>query len=81
MHPTSDPQQTPVHQSTVTPAPFGNQPKQASLLDYDDHEAATINTKTSSLNMNHEPMVPSGKPLERSDTETSETDVFVDAES
>jgi hypothetical protein len=77
MHPTSHPQQpTPLHQSTVVHAPVGNAPKQANLLD-DDHDITGMDEKMSNLNMNHEPMMP----LKRTDTETNETDVFVDAES
>lgn len=78
MHPTSDPQQTtPVHQSTVTQQPVGNPPKQANLLDFND-DASGMNDKMSNLNMNHAPMAPV---LKRTDTGTSEVDVFVDAES
>lgn len=40
-----------------------------------------MDDKMSNLNINHEPMVPDSKPLKRIDTETSDTDVFVDAES
>lgn len=48
----------------------------ASLMDDDEH----INNQMSKLNM-HEAMIPEGtKPLRRADTETSEVDVFVDAE-
>ena len=47
------------------------------MLDDDDH----LSTPMSKLNM-HEAMVPEGqKPLKRTDTETSDVDVFVDAES
>jgi hypothetical protein len=78
MHPTSDPKTFPVHQSTVTPQPVGNPPKEANLLDLDDHNDSGMNDKMSNLNMNHAPMAPN--PLKRTDTGTSEVDVFVDAE-
>ena len=82
MHPTSNPQQTvPLHQSTVTQQPVGNAPKQTNLLDFDDHKDSGLNDKMASLNMSHEPMKPDNTPLKRTDTETSEQDVFVDAES
>ena len=49
----------------------------ANLMDTDDH----LSNPMSKLNM-HETMVPEGnKPLKRTDTETNEQDVFVDAES
>jgi hypothetical protein len=47
----------------------------------DDHTMPAMSDKMSKLNMNHEPMVPDGKPLKRTDTETSDVDVFVDAQS
>ncbi|KIW40537.1 hypothetical protein, variant [Exophiala oligosperma] len=77
MHPTSDPQQTPIHQSTSTNAPIGNPPKSANLMDDD----GGLNEKMSGMKM-QEAMVPQGgsKPLKRADTDTSEVDVFVDAE-
>lgn len=51
----------------------------ANLMD-DDDDISHMNNTMSKMNM-HEVMVPDGKkPLERSDTETSEVDVFVDAE-
>ena len=81
MHPTSDPQQpVPLHQSTVTAQPVGNPPPKADLLD-DEHDMPGMSAKMSNLNINHEAMVPDGTPLKRTDTETSDTDVFVDAES
>jgi hypothetical protein len=82
LHPTSDPKQTPAPQlqNNATPAPVGNPPT-GNLLDHDDHGHADVNNKMSNLNINHEPMVPQGaRPIKRTDTETSETDVFVDAE-
>ncbi|ETN37551.1 uncharacterized protein HMPREF1541_07173 [Cyphellophora europaea CBS 101466] len=81
LHPTSDPQQTqPVHQSTVTQAPTGNAKAAAggNLLDFDDEVHDTTN-KVSSLNMSNPAMQPRS-PLQRTDTGTSEVDVFVDAE-
>ena len=77
MHPTSNPQQlsaTPVHQQTAIQQPLGNAQKTGSLMD-DHHD---LNDKMSNLNMNHEPMRP--KALQRTDTETSEVDEFVDAQ-
>ena len=80
MHPTSNPQQiTPLHQSSIPQQPLGNA-AEANLLDH-DHGDSGMNDKMTNLNMNHEPMVPDSKPLKRIDTETSDTDVFVDAES
>ena len=77
MHPTSNPQQlaaTPIHQQTAIQQPLGNAQKSGSLMD-DHHD---MNDKMSNLNMNHEPMRP--KALQRTDTETSEVDEFVDAQ-
>lgn len=46
-------------------------------MDDDDH----VSSSMSKLNM-HEAMVPQGqRPLKRTDTESSDVDVFVDAES
>lgn len=80
LHPTSDPQATgAVHQSTATQAPAGNaQQPEGNLLDFDDDMHQTTN-KMSDLNMSHQAMQPRS-PLERTDTGTSEVDVFVDAE-
>lgn len=79
LHPTSDPQQTvPVHQSTATQAPVGNAPKQGNLLESDDDMHNTSN-KMSNLNLQHQAMEPR-PPVQRIDTETSDVDVFVDAE-
>ncbi|KAK5197911.1 Oxysterol-binding protein OBPa [Exophiala xenobiotica] len=76
MHPTSNPQQTPVHQSTTMNAPLGNAPKSANLMDDD----GGLNDQMSRLKT-HEAMQPEGqKPLKRADTDTNEVDVFVDAE-
>ncbi|KIW19266.1 hypothetical protein PV08_03560 [Exophiala spinifera] len=77
-NPRSDPQQAPVHQSTTINAPIGNTPKSSNLMDDDD---GGLNEKMSGMKM-QEAMVPQGssKPLKRADTETSEVDVFVDAE-
>lgn len=79
LHPTSNPQPTPVHQSTTLNAPIGNPPKTANLMD-DDDEFSGMNNRVSNLSL-QQPMVPQGRgPLQRTDTETSEVDVFVDAE-
>lgn len=46
----------------------------------DDGDITHVNSQMSKLKM-HEAMVPEGRePLERADTETSDVDVFVDAE-
>lgn len=80
LHPVSDPQQKgPIHQSTATTAPIGNPPKHGNLLDVDDDLHETTD-KLSSLNVSHQAMQPSRTPLQRTDTETSDMDVFVDAE-
>lgn len=81
LHPTSHPQQTPVHQSTTVNAPMGNPPKVATnLMDDDDGQLSEMNNGVSKLSL-HQPMVPQGRdPLKRADTETSDVDVFVDAE-
>ncbi|OQV05951.1 hypothetical protein CLAIMM_10601 [Cladophialophora immunda] len=64
--PNSQPQQT-SHQQT------------ANLMD-DDNDMSHMNSQMSKMNM-HEAMVPEGqKPLRRADTDTSEVDLFVDAE-
>jgi hypothetical protein len=79
LHPTSNPQPTPVHQSTTLNAPIGNPPKTANLMDDDDH-FSDMNNQVSNLSL-QQPMVPQGRgPLQRTDTETSDVDVFVDAE-
>jgi hypothetical protein len=80
LHPTSNPQVTsPVHQSTATQAPLGNA-KQGNLLDFDDdHDVRQTTSQMSNLNMSHQAMQPRS-PLQRTDTGTSEVDVFVDAE-
>ena len=81
LHPTSDPKQTggPVHQASVTQAPIGNvKQSEGNLLDFDDDVQQTTN-KMSNLNMSHQAMQPRSA-LERTDTGTSEVDVFVDAE-
>jgi hypothetical protein len=80
LHPTSDPQPTgAVHQSTATQAPAGNaKPGEGNLLDMDDDVHQTTN-EMSNLNMSHQAMQPRS-PLQRTDTGTSEVDVFVDAE-
>ncbi|EXJ87258.1 hypothetical protein A1O3_04217 [Capronia epimyces CBS 606.96] len=76
---TSNAQQSPVHQATTINAPAGNPPKTANLMD-DDEDVSHMNTQMSKINM-HETMVPHGQaPLKRADTETSDVDVFVDAE-
>jgi hypothetical protein len=78
LHPTSNPKQIPVHQSTAIQAPVQNAPKQGNLLDFDDDVHSTTN-KMSNLNMSHQVM--QSRPLVvRTDTETSEAEVFVDAE-
>lgn len=81
LHPTSDPQPTPVHQSTTLNAPIGNPPKTTTnLMDDDERQLSEMNNGVSSMSL-HQPMVPQGRdPLQRADTETSDVDVFVDAE-
>lgn len=79
LHDTKNPQPTPVHQSTTLNAPVGNPPKTANLMDDDDHLSG-VNNQVSNLSL-QQPMVPQGRgPLQRMDTDTSEVDVFVDAE-
>ena len=79
MHPTPHLLQAPLHQSTVVTAPIGNAPKPANLMD-DDDGLSRMNDQMAKMKM-HEAMVPQGaRPLRRADTETSEVDVFVDAE-
>lgn len=80
LHPTSNPQPSgPVHQSTATQAPLGNaKPAEGNLLDFDDHVNQTTD-QMSSLNMSHQAMQPRS-PLARTNTGTSDVDVFVDAE-
>ena len=80
LHPTSNPQPTgPAHQSTVTPAPIGNaKAQEGNLLDFDDNVSQTTN-QLSHLNMSHQAMQPRS-PLARTNTGTSDVDVFVDAE-
>ena len=75
LHPTSNPR-NPVAQSSVTTAPVGNPPKAGNLMD--DHD--DMNAKMASMSM-HTALTPkSAPPITRNDTETSEVDVFVDAE-
>ena len=52
--------------------------QQGNLLDFDD-DMHNTNSKMSNLNISHQAMKPRD-PLVRTDTETSEMDVFVDAE-
>lgn len=86
IHPTSNPQPTPIDQAvTQNIAPAGVPPPRnigssQNLMDDHDDNMSLINHQTSNLDL-HKPLVPSGKSaLKRSDTETSEVDVFVDAE-
>ncbi|KEF56882.1 uncharacterized protein A1O9_07072 [Exophiala aquamarina CBS 119918] len=80
LHDTKDPKPTPLHQNTALNAPVGNAPKTANLMDDDDHLSG-VNNQVSNLSL-QQPMVPQGRrPLQRMDTDTSEVDVFVDAES
>lgn len=82
LHPTSNPKLAPVHESPANAAPARNTPKSDNLIEFDDDHH--LNDRTSKLSM-HEPLQPGGstpgKPIQRTDTETSENDVFVDAES
>lgn len=70
LHPTSNPKQIPVGQTTTQSSAGG-------LMDDDHH----LNKQMGNMSL-HQPLTPSGqsKPLQRTDTETSETEVFVDAE-
>ncbi|KIX07869.1 uncharacterized protein Z518_02523 [Rhinocladiella mackenziei CBS 650.93] len=65
----------------VDPASNTHQyPSQTANLMDDDDDISYMNNQMSKMKM-HEAMVPEGKkPLKRADTETSEMDVFVDAE-
>lgn len=80
LHPTSNPKQGPIHETTTTAAPVGNPLKQANLMDDNYH----LNDRMANMSM-QQPMHPTSqgdaRPIKRLDTETSETDVFVDAES
>lgn len=87
LHPTSNPKQiipqeannlqaTPVHQATTTAAPIGNAPKTSPTL-MDDQ----LNNQMSNMTM--QPLTPTAgrdRPIKRTDTETSDVEVFVDAE-
>ena len=80
LHDTKNPKPTPVHQSTALNAPVGNPPKTANLMD-DDDQMSGVNNQMSNMSL-QQPMIPQGRtPLARMDTDTSELDVFVDAES
>ncbi|KAJ9616559.1 Oxysterol-binding protein OBPa [Cladophialophora chaetospira] len=71
---TAPPEHPPTQSKSNQPQPTHQ--RTASLMDDDDH----LNAPMSKLNM-HEAMKPEGqKPLKRTDTETSELEVFVDAE-
>ncbi|EXJ83532.1 hypothetical protein A1O1_07155 [Capronia coronata CBS 617.96] len=71
--------QAPVHESTTVKAPGGNAPQTANIMD-DDEDMSNMRSQMSNLKM-HQTMVPQGhRPLKRADTETSDVDVFVDAE-
>lgn len=75
MHPTSNPKQNPIAYDSAITAPIGNAPKSSNLLD--DHD---LDNKMAGMSM-QAPLTPKGPaPIKRTDTETSETDVFVDAE-
>lgn len=56
----------------------GNSSTSGALMDDDRH----LNQQMGNMSL-HQPLTPSGqsKPLARTDTETSETEVFVDAQS
>ncbi|KAK5945594.1 Oxysterol-binding protein OBPa [Knufia obscura] len=79
LHPTSNPKQVPIHEATTIGVPAGNPPRQTSLMDEDQH----LNDKMGSMSM-QQPLNPtsqgSGIPIKRTDTETSDTEVFVDAQ-
>jgi len=79
MHPTSDPKQLAPIYSEVTAGPGGNPPPSNSLMD-DDRQ---LNDRMSGMSM-QQPLNPtskgSGRPIKRTDTETSEPEVFVDAQ-
>lgn len=85
LHPTSDPQPTTGQQAvTQKIAPggvtsSGGGSSSTNLMDHEDG-MTHLSNQTSSLNL-QKPLVPSGQaPLERADTESSDVDVFVDAE-
>ncbi|RVX71997.1 hypothetical protein B0A52_04595 [Exophiala mesophila] len=77
LHPTSDPQPTIGQQNN---APRDVNSSSTNLMD-DEDDMTHLSNQTSSMNL-QQPLVPSGQaPLKRADTETSDVDVFVDAES
>lgn len=78
LHPTSNPKQIPGSAPTAQVPLTGNSRASGGLMDDDRH----LNQQMGNMSL-HQPLTPSGqsKPLQRTDTETSETDVFVDAES
>lgn len=79
MHPTSDPKQLAPIYAAVTAGPGGNPSHSNSLMDDDRH----LNDRMSGMSM-QQPLNPtsqgSGRPIKRTDTETSEPEVFVDAQ-
>lgn len=77
LHPTSNPKQIPpIHEATTITAPGGNASRGGNFLDDDRH----LNDKMASMSM-QQPLQPSsGRPIRRTDTETSELDEFVDAQ-
>ncbi|KAL2417300.1 Oxysterol-binding protein-like protein OBPalpha [Exophiala dermatitidis] len=81
VQPTSNQQGVaPVYEAITVDPPTGHSSQSANLMD-DDNDISHMNSQMSRLKM-HEAMVPEGQaPLKRADTETSEVDVFVDAQS
>lgn len=75
LHPTSNPKQVPNQYGGPTPAPSSNAPRGGSLMD-DDRQ---MNSQMGNMSL-HQPLTPAGQPIKRTDTETSDTDVFVDAQ-
>ncbi|KAK5091394.1 Oxysterol-binding protein OBPa [Lithohypha guttulata] len=78
MHPTSNPKQIPGTEPTAQ-APFaGNPPRGGSLMDHDD---GPLSSRMEGMSL-HQPLAPSAqsRPIQRTDSKTSETDVFVDAQ-
>ena len=79
LHPTSNPKQiAPIYDSITSSS--SNAPKSSSLMD-DNYK---LNDQMGSMSM-QQPLYPTssadGRPIKRMDTETSDTEVFVDAQS
>ena len=80
LHPTSNPKQAPLLQASSLTAPVGNPQKMGNSF-IDDNNVLNDKMANMSVLQPSTSSVPAvGRPIKRTDTETSEAEVFVDAE-